>query len=128
MLHATRENKCAALSLVRVDGEAGLAATHRVRGTAKFGSFIRTLGLVRVDGEAAFATLTHGRAMLGAGGTRFGRTVRATAFVGRALGFVRVDGVVGLTCLAHDRAILGTGSTSFWRTVRATAFVGRALP
>ena len=40
------------------------------------------LGLARVDGETGLTCLAHGRAMLGAGGVGFGRTVRATAFVG----------------------------------------------
>ena len=40
------------------------------------------LGLVRVDGETGLTCRAHGRAIRGAGGTGFGRTVRATAFVG----------------------------------------------
>ena len=43
-----------------------------------------TLGLARVDGKTIFTTAAHSRAMLGTGGTSFGRTVRATAYVGCA--------------------------------------------
>ena len=43
-----------------------------------------TRGLARVDGKTVFTTAAHGRAMLGAGGTSFGGTVRATAYVGCA--------------------------------------------
>ena len=43
-----------------------------------------TRGLARVDGKTAVTTAAHERAMLGAGGTSFGRTVRATANVGCA--------------------------------------------
>ena len=42
----------------------------------------RAFGLARVDGEPHLTTLAHGRAMLGAGGAGFGRTVRTTAYVG----------------------------------------------
>ena len=41
-----------------------------------------TRRLARVDGKTIITTAAHGRAMLGAGGTSFGRTVRATAYVG----------------------------------------------
>ena len=44
-----------------------------------------TRGLARVDGKTAVTTAAHERAMLGAGGTSFGRTVRATAYVGAYL-------------------------------------------
>ena len=41
-----------------------------------------TRGLARVDGKTAVTTAAHERPMLGAGGTSFWRTVRATAYVG----------------------------------------------
>ena len=43
-----------------------------------------TRGLARVDGKTAVTIAAHGRAMPDAGGTSFGRTVRATASVGCA--------------------------------------------
>ena len=43
-----------------------------------------TLGLARVDEEPDITTVAHGRAMPGAGGTLFGRTVLTTAYVGCA--------------------------------------------
>ena len=50
------------------------------RTTARTG----TRGLARVDGKTAFTTAAHGRAIIGAGGTSFWRTVRAIAYVGCA--------------------------------------------
>ena len=41
-----------------------------------------TCGFARVDGKTALATRTHGRVVLGAVGSAFGRTVRATTYVG----------------------------------------------
>ena len=52
----------------------------RARTAARTG----TLGFGHVDGKTAFTTAAHGRAVLGAGGTSFWRTVRATAYVGCA--------------------------------------------
>jgi len=43
---------------------------------------VQALGFVRADGVAGLAARAHGRAILGAGGAGFRRTVRATACVG----------------------------------------------
>ena len=43
-----------------------------------------TLGFGHIDGKTAFTAAAHGRAMLGAGGAGFRRTIRATAYVGCA--------------------------------------------
>ena len=43
-----------------------------------------TLGFGHVDGKTAFTAAAHGRAVFGAGGTGFGETVRAIAYVGCA--------------------------------------------
>ena len=42
----------------------------------------RTLALVSVDDKTAVAAFAHGRAVRGAFGTSFGRTVQALALVG----------------------------------------------
>ena len=42
----------------------------------------RALGFVRADGIPGVTFLAHGRAILGAGGTSLGRTVRAIAYIG----------------------------------------------
>ena len=52
----------------------------RARTAARTG----TLGFGHVDGKTAFTTAAHGRALLGAGGTSFWRSVRAIAYVGCA--------------------------------------------
>ena len=52
----------------------------------RVGAIIKThtgaLRLIHVDAVAVLTVQTHGRAILGASSTGFGRTVRANAFVG----------------------------------------------
>ena len=75
----------------------------RARTAARTG----TLGFGHVDGKTAFTTAAHGRAVFGAFGTGFGRTVRAIAYVGCARQRTKkASGKREHRCLMNDKYAL----------------------
>ena len=71
-----------------------------------------TLGFGHVDGKTAFTAAAHGRAVFGAFGTSFGRTVRAIAYVGCARqGKKKASGKHERRCLTNDKYALAWAFT-----------------